>query len=110
VLTLTKTAADAVRQIAAGSGLEPEPGLRITPGPPVPEGTPLQIGIAAEPEPNDQTVETDGARVYLEGPIAEVLDDKVLDASVEGDQVRFEIYEAGPGSDVAGSNGAPPGV
>ena len=46
MLTLTDTAAEAVRQITAGSGLGPEPGLRITPGEPLPEGTPLEIGLA----------------------------------------------------------------
>jgi iron-sulfur cluster assembly protein len=94
VLTLTPTAAEAIRQIAAGSGLEPDPGLRISPGPPTPDGTPLQLGLAGQPEPTDQTVETDGARVYVEGPVAEALDDKVLDAAVDGDQVRFALYDA----------------
>ena len=94
MLTMTPNAAEAIRQIAAGSGLEPDPGLRISPGPPTPEGTPLQLGLAARPEPTDQTVESDGARVYVEGPVADVLDDKVLDAAVEGDQVRFALYSA----------------
>jgi iron-sulfur cluster assembly protein len=99
MLTMTPNAAEAIRQIAAGSGLEPDPGLRISPGLPTPEGTPLQLGLAGHPEPTDQTVESDGARVYVEGPVAEALDDKVLDAAVEGDQVRFALYSAGQGPD-----------
>jgi Fe-S cluster assembly iron-binding protein IscA len=91
---MTPTAAQAIRQIAAGSGLEPDPGLRISPGPPTPEGTPLQLGLAGQPEPTDQTVESDGARIYVEGPVADVLDHKVLDAAVDGDQVRFALYDA----------------
>lgn len=94
MLTMTPTAAQAIRQIAAGSGLEPDPGLRISPGPPTPEGTPLQLGLAGQPEPTDQTVESDGARIYVEGPVADVLDHKVLDAAVDGDQVRFALYDA----------------
>ena len=102
MLTLTETAAQAVRQLAAGSGLEPAPGLRISPGPPTPEGTPLQLQLAGEPEVSDQTVEAEGARVYLDGPVADILDDKVLDAGVEGDSIRFAIYDATPEQDPGG--------
>jgi iron-sulfur cluster assembly protein len=98
VLTMTDTAAEAVRLISAGSGLEPEPGLRISAGQPTPEGTPLEIGLAAEAEPNDETVEEGGARVYLEEIVVPALDDKVLDAAIEGDQVRFALHDAQPGS------------
>jgi iron-sulfur cluster assembly protein len=93
VLTLTDTAAEAVRQLAAASGLEPEPGLRISPGPPTPEGTPLELQLAPGPEASDQTVENEGATVYVEGQVAEALGDKVLDAAVEGDRVRFTIHD-----------------
>lgn len=110
MLTMTETAAEAVRRIAAGSGLEPDPGLRISAGPSTPEGTPLEIGLAGEAAPSDQTVEDGGARVYMEEPVAAALDDKVLDAAIEGDQVRFALYEAQPGPDVAGPNGAGPGI
>jgi iron-sulfur cluster assembly protein len=106
VLTMTDTAAEAVRAISAGSGLEPDPGLRISAGPPTPEGTPLEIGLAAEAEPNDATVEEGGARIYLEELVAPALDDKVLDAAFEGDQVRFALRDAEPGS--ADGNG--PGI
>jgi iron-sulfur cluster assembly protein len=106
MLTMTDTAAEAVRQIASGSGLEPDPGLRISAGPDTPEGTSLEISLAAEAEPSDQTVEEGGARIYLEQVVAPALDDKVLDAAIEGEQVRFALREAEPGS----SNGNAPGV
>ena len=106
MLTLTDSAAEAVRQISAGSGLEPDPGLRISAGPPTPEGTPLEIGLAGEPQPSDETVDEGGARIYLEENVAPALEDKVLDAAVEGDQVRFALREAQPG----GSDGSVPGV
>jgi Fe-S cluster assembly iron-binding protein IscA len=95
VLSLTDTAAEAVRQLAAGSGLEPDPGLRISPGEPTATGTPLEISLAPGPEASDQTVEEGGATVYVEDEVADFLDDKVLDASVEGGQVRFRLQEAG---------------
>ena len=83
MLTMTDTAAEAVRQISANSGLEPDPGLRISAGPPTPEGTPLEIGLAGEAESNDQLVEEGGARIYVEELVAPALDDKVLDAAVD---------------------------
>jgi iron-sulfur cluster assembly protein len=94
MLTLTDTAAEAVRQISTGSGLEPDPGVRISPAAPTPEGTPLQIELAPEPHAGDQTVDREGAHVYIESHVAQVLDDKILDADLEGDQVRFAIREA----------------
>jgi iron-sulfur cluster assembly protein len=93
VLTITDRAAEAVRQLAAVSGLEPEPGLRISPGAPTPEGTPLELALAPEPEADDQRVENEGATVYLEDHVAAALDDKVLDAAVDGGEVRFTITD-----------------
>jgi iron-sulfur cluster assembly protein len=95
VLTLTPSAAEAVRQLADGSGLEPDPGLRISPGEPTPQGTPLQLDLTAGPDANDETVEEDGATVYVESRVAEFLDDKVLDATIETGGVRFTIADTG---------------
>jgi Fe-S cluster assembly iron-binding protein IscA len=106
MLTITDSAAEAVRQISAGSGLEPEPGLRISVGPPTEDGTPLELTIAAGAESTDQTIEEDGARVYVEEVVAPALDDKVLDAQIDGNTVRFELRNAEPGT----MNGTAPGV
>ena len=97
MLTITDNAAEAVRQISAGSGLEPDPGLRISAGQPTPQGTPLEITVTAGAESTDATVEEDGARVYVDQVVAPALDDKVLDAEVEGEQVRFALLEATAG-------------
>ena len=93
MLSMTDTAAEAVRQLVAGSGLEPTPGLRISAGEPSPGGAPLQITVMGGPEPTDQTVEDGGATVYVESEVAEYLDDKVLDAEVADAQVRFTLRE-----------------
>jgi iron-sulfur cluster assembly protein len=94
MLTITDTAAEAVRQLAANSGLGPEPGVRIAPGAPTPSGTPLELFLAGGPEESDQTVENAGATVYVEDHVTEMLDDKVLDASIDDGQVRFAIHDA----------------
>lgn len=93
MLTITDTAADVVRRLASGSGLQPEPGLRIAAGAPTPEGTPLELSLAPAPEATDQTIENGGASVYVQEEVVPALDDKVLDAAVEGDQVRFSVLD-----------------
>jgi iron-sulfur cluster assembly protein len=95
VLTLTPTAAEAVRQLSGGSGLEPDPGLRISPGEPTAQGTPLQLDLTGGPQSDDQTVEQDGATVYVEADVAEFLDDKVLDATIASGGVRFTLADVG---------------
>jgi iron-sulfur cluster assembly protein len=94
VLSLTDNAVEAARQLAADSGLEPDPGLRISAGEPTPTGTPIEITLASGPESSDQTVENAGATVYVGDDVAGFLDDKVLDAAIEGDRVRFRIGPA----------------
>ena len=106
MLTITDSAAEAVRQITAGSGLEPDGGLRISAGEPTPEGTPLELTVTNHAERTDETIEEDGAKVYLEEMVAPALDDKVLDAEIEGDQVRFALRESQAGT----ANGNMPGV
>jgi Fe-S cluster assembly iron-binding protein IscA len=105
MLTMTDTAAEAVRQIAGGSGLEPDPGLRISTGEPTEQGTPLELSIAPAALPTDHTVDKEGAHLYLDDVVVPALDEMVLDAAIEGDQVRFELREAQPD---AGNNGTGP--
>jgi Fe-S cluster assembly iron-binding protein IscA len=68
-------------------------GIRISSGVPGPAGTPLQVALADEPEAADQAIEEGGATVFVEATAAEFLDDKILDASVEADGVRFALLE-----------------
>lgn len=97
MLTITDNAAEAVRQITANTGLEPDPGLRITAGEPTPQGTPLALSVVGAAESGDLTVEEGGARVYVDEPVAMALDDKVLDAEFEGGEVRFALLATPPG-------------
>jgi Fe-S cluster assembly iron-binding protein IscA len=95
VLTLTPTAADAVRQLLASAraSAEPHAGVRVSFGVPGSAGTPLRVALADEPDAADQTIEEGGATVFVEAAVAEFLDDKILDASVESDGVRFALLE-----------------
>jgi Fe-S cluster assembly iron-binding protein IscA len=104
MLTLTPTAAEAVRALVAGGPVDSDTGgIRIAPGEQTAEGTPLQLAVVDAPEPADEQVDSGGAHVFVEPDVAGFLGDKVLDASVaETGQVQFALVDAGPES---GSDG-----
>jgi iron-sulfur cluster assembly protein len=90
MLTLTENASIIVKNIAEQTPGVAEGGLRIS----SPEGAGNNFAVAVAPaaEPNDQVVESSGARVFLEEGVAVALADKVLDAQVDGEgAVRFTV-------------------
>jgi Fe-S cluster assembly iron-binding protein IscA len=78
MLTLTENASMIVKDIAAQQGGTESTGLRISSESPQ-QG--LMVTAAEEPHPGDETVETDGAVVYLDAPASQQLEDQILDAS-----------------------------
>jgi iron-sulfur cluster assembly protein len=108
MLTLTPTAAEAVRALVASAPVNDETGgIRISSGEQTPEGTPLELALVNAPEAADEDIDAGGAHVFLEPQVAGVLDDKVLDASVEsGGHVRFTVLE--PGEAQPNVDGRPP--
>jgi iron-sulfur cluster assembly protein len=96
MLMLTRDAAEAIKGLAETPGAA---GLRIfgrreSPGA---EGPGLEIELSAGPQPRDAVVEAEGARLFLAPEAAEAMEDKVLDADVEGGQVRFAVLEQAEG-------------
>lgn len=93
MLTLTQTAADAVKEIVARVPQAEDGGVRIrdtggTGG--------FELSVAPDPQPHDTIVVTDGARVFLDETAAVALDDRVLDAEVsEEGAVRFALATQG---------------
>ena len=81
MLTLTENASAIVQQITSQQVPGAHPGLRITADHAEQPG--LEVAAAPEAEPGDQVVEQAGATVYLDASAAALLDDKVLDASVD---------------------------
>ena len=53
----------------------------------------LQIQLAPAPQPDDVVVEGEGAHIFLAPEAVPAMDDKVLDADVEGEEVRFAVME-----------------
>ena len=105
LLTLTPTAAEAVRRLVNHAPTEAAEGLRIAPGQATAAGTALELSIVDGPELDDQEVMEGGAHVYLEPEVAQFMEDKVLDAEVEETGVRFSIHDQDAFD--AGSNGHP---
>lgn len=100
MLILTEAAAEVVKSFTSNPQVPDGAGLRIassTPGTENPDS--LQVTATAAPAADDQVIESDGARVYLEPQAATYLEDKVLDAQVDGQgKAHFFLGEqaAGP--------------
>ncbi|UAL29273.1 Fe-S cluster assembly protein HesB [Nocardioides rotundus] len=66
-------------------------GLRIAVEP---DGQSLSVSPATEAQPEDQTIEQDGASVYLDASAAELLADKVLDSGVDQEgNIQFGLAQ-----------------
>jgi iron-sulfur cluster assembly protein len=93
LLALTDRAVEAVKQIVTTSEDVPDTGgLRLVAEPMGPQAS-FQVTLAALPAEDDQVIEEEGARVFLESEAASLLDDKVLDASVAQGQVAFTLED-----------------
>jgi iron-sulfur cluster assembly protein len=94
VLTFTHEAAEAIDAVVHSAPNAPDnAGLRIARGvaPGGEEG--LELSVTNSPAPDDAVVEAEGTPVFLESEAAALLDDKILDARVEGNEVGFLLRE-----------------
>ena len=93
VLAITEDAAAAVRGIVSSPGMPPGAGLRIThelntEG----EGEPrtdLRLSVVAGPEEGDEVLEAE--RIFIDPEAVGLLENRLLDADVVGDDVRFSL-------------------
>lgn len=93
MLTLTTGAVAAIRDITQQSGLPEDTGVRIA-ATSAGNGSPaFEIAVAAMPEPADEVIESDGARVFLDPEASVAFEDKALDAEIDEDQIRFRIED-----------------
>jgi len=81
VLTLTENATLVIKSITGQDDVPGGAGVRISQDNPASQA--LAITTTESPQPGDQVVEENGARVFLEETAAQTLDDKVLDAAVD---------------------------
>lgn len=95
MLTLTENASTVVKTIVDQSEGNQEAGLRISQD--AVDSPALHVIASEAPQPGDQVLDEDGARVFLEETAAETLDDKVLDAQVDDNGgVQFTISVQAP--------------
>ena len=89
MLTLTPNATAVIQQITTSPEVPEGAGLRIAT-----EGDAFALTVTTAPEPDDRVMQEEGARVFLDAPAAETLDDKTLDAQVDPDgSVQFLLAE-----------------
>jgi iron-sulfur cluster assembly protein len=93
VLTITPDAEQAIdAMVAAGSAPEGA-GLRISQGVGADGQPAIGLSVTPAPEVGDEVVEETTVPVFLAADVVPLLDDKVLDARLEGDQITFRIGE-----------------
>jgi iron-sulfur cluster assembly protein len=91
MLTITDSAASAIRSLTSQPDLPVDTGLRIMKQGAAPS---FELALTEGPAAGDQVVEEGGARVFLEPAAAGALEDKALDAQVndQGD-LSFRISD-----------------
>lgn len=93
MLQLTATAAEAIRLIVESAEVSETGGMRIFARPIDEESASIDLTVVETPEPADEVIGEGDARVFLEQGAAMLLNDKVLDANVEGDRVAFSVED-----------------
>jgi iron-sulfur cluster assembly protein len=91
LLALTDNAVEAVKSILSSSESEAS-GLRVVAERAGAQAN-FQLSVVPLPAEDDEVIEEQGARVFLEPDAASLLDHKVLDASIEQNQVAFTIAD-----------------
>ncbi|MGH3032218.1 MAG: HesB/YadR/YfhF-family protein [Gaiellaceae bacterium] len=96
MLTLTPNAAEVINTIVNQPGVPDGAGMRIAVASEAADETPdLRLSVVEGAKDNDEVVT--GLPVFVDEQATDYLDDKVLDAEVEGEQVRFSLHpQAGP--------------
>ena len=51
----------------------------------------FELSVVGPPAEDDEVIEAEGARVFLDPEAASLLGDKILDASIESNQVGFTM-------------------
>lgn len=93
MLALTTEATEAIEAILKAPGVPAGAGIRIIPVAPE-DGSvtsELQVEVADQPEERDEVIEEAGARVFVEDSLCGYLEDKMLDAEMAQERIRFSL-------------------
>jgi iron-sulfur cluster assembly protein len=97
VLTLTHDAATAIHALTTQPDLPERSGIRIASAGADDNALSLAVSVASGPQPDDEIVETEGARVFVDSEVVPALTDKSLDAKVDAEgQVQFQLAAQTP--------------
>ncbi|MFI7702055.1 Fe-S cluster assembly protein HesB [Nonomuraea sp. NPDC049480] len=92
MLTLTADAVAVIRDLTSQPETPPETGLRIASSSADGLAGSLELSISGGPHPDDEVLEAEGIRVYVEPGAASFLADKTLDVEItEEDKPTFRI-------------------
>ena len=94
MLALTSDATQAIERILTAPGVPAGAGLRVTGVTPANDPavtSELQVEVAEQPGEGDEVIEEAGARVFVEDSICGYLDDKLLDAEMMEERIRFSL-------------------
>lgn len=93
MLTITENAEQALDAVVAGENAPDGAGVRISQGVGTDGQPAVGLALATAPVPGDAIVEDASVPVFLAPEVADLLDDKILDAQVEGDKIAFRLGE-----------------
>ncbi|WP_447007906.1 hypothetical protein ACRAKI_16145 [Saccharothrix isguenensis] len=92
MLDIDTTAAEAIDELTAATGVGRQGGLRITSAANTPDRD-FHLSVEPHPAPEDVVVARGDIRVFLDARAAEALADKVLDVRRRNaDRVHFGVY------------------
>lgn len=94
VFSITPLASELIWQLVDACDFPDSAGVRIAPGAPTEPDVALELELVDRPQPGDEVVRADGARVYLDPAIAQHVADTVLDAGLAGEgRVKFALRD-----------------
>jgi Fe-S cluster assembly iron-binding protein IscA len=93
MLAMTEYAAAAIRSLVSQPEVPAGAGLRISADHTSPAKQ-LMLRVTPQPDVNDDVIESNGARLFVEPEVSSALSDKTLDASSDTNgTVRFSVEE-----------------
>jgi iron-sulfur cluster assembly protein len=93
MLTITSNAAEAIRAIVQSTDVPDDGGIRISIARQNGTQAALELALSPAPMEGDNVLELNGAHVFLDETAALALDDKALDAEMQGGEISFGIVE-----------------
>ena len=96
MLTITENAEQALDAVAAAENVPEGAGVRISQGVGANGQPAVGLALVPGPQPGDAVVDDANVPVFVAAEVADMLDDKILDAQVQGEEIAFRLAEQPP--------------